>query len=57
MPLSGSVGAGGKVTARGLRAISYGAIDIDLGAVEQLVEVGQTRGVRGWPEMCDMVLS
>lgn len=36
---------GGKVTARGKAKISYGDHEIDLGAVEQLVEVGQTRAI------------
>lgn len=36
---------GGKVMARGKEKISYGDHDIDLGAVEQLVEVGQTRAI------------
>jgi hypothetical protein len=45
-PLAASVGMGGKITARGLRAIGYGDAEMDLSAVEQLVEVGQTRGMR-----------
>ncbi len=35
----------GKVVARGKEKISYGDHEVDLGAVEQLVEVGQTRAI------------
>jgi predicted ABC-class ATPase len=42
---AGPLQTAGKVVARGKEKIQYGDHDIDLGAVEQLVEVGQTRAI------------
>jgi len=52
IPLSGSFDPSSgkreiKISSRGLQTISFGVHTIDLGAVEQLVEVGQTRAIGG----------
>lgn len=45
IPQSGALLTSGKVGARGKGRIQYGDHEVDVAAVEQLVEVGQTRAI------------
>lgn len=44
-PIPASLQTEGKVVARGRNKLQYGEEDVDLGGVEQLVEIGQTRAI------------